>query len=197
MIAHLCRMAWNRRRTNLFLAGELLLSFLVLTPLVAGWVLFAAEELKPLGFEYEGVWYSNLQARDLFGERMGMSREQWKKAGEEHRRNIELVERELRGLDQVEEVALASKRPASVHECVEWNQFRLYLGRGPGGPEAAAAQRALVWSRGRRTRLDPSRHRPGVEPGVVRRCGSGGQNHRGLTGNRCQSEGWVQSPKSH
>ncbi len=119
MIAHLCRMAWNRRRTNLFLAGELLLSFLVLTPLVAGWVLFAAEELKPLGFEYEGLWYSNLQARDLFSERRGMSREKWEKAGEEHRRNIELVEREVRGLDQVEEVALASNAPLRFSN--SWN----------------------------------------------------------------------------
>ena len=33
MIAHLCRLAWNRRRTNLLLVGELLLVFLVLTPL--------------------------------------------------------------------------------------------------------------------------------------------------------------------
>ena len=56
MIPHLCRLAWNRRRTNLLLVAELFLSFLVLTPLVAGWVLFAAEELKPLGFEYEDVW---------------------------------------------------------------------------------------------------------------------------------------------
>ena len=65
MIAHLCRLAWNRRRTNLLLVGELFLAFLVLTPLIAGWVLFAAEELKPLGFEYEDVWSAMFMDRDL------------------------------------------------------------------------------------------------------------------------------------
>ena len=32
MIPHLCRLAWNRRRTNLLLVAEFFLSFLVLTP---------------------------------------------------------------------------------------------------------------------------------------------------------------------
>ena len=116
MIVHLCRLAWNRRRTNLLLVAELFLSFLVLTPLVAGWVLFAAEELKPLGFEYQGVWYSQLMGRDLFGEKRGMSRE---RAWEEHRRSVELVEQELGRLDQVEVVALASNAPLRFSN--SWN----------------------------------------------------------------------------
>ena len=97
MIAHLCRLAWNRRRTNLLLVGELFLSFLVLTPLIAGWVLFAAEELKPLGFEYEDVWHVHL-----------MKSQQSK---EEYQRNVELVWRELQALDEVEALALASAVP--------------------------------------------------------------------------------------
>ena len=107
MIAHLCRLAWNRRRTNLLLVAELFLSFLVLTPLVAGWVLFAAEELKPLGFEYEGVWSAMLMDRDLFSD-IGDNREQ---AAEDYQRNIELVLGELRAFDQVQAVALASEAP--------------------------------------------------------------------------------------
>ena len=106
MIPHLCRLAWNRRRTNLLLVAELFLSFLVLTPLVAGWVLFAAEQSKPLGFEYEDVWSVRLSNRELFGR--NISREQ---AKEEHRRTTGLLERELRALDQVEEVALVSNAP--------------------------------------------------------------------------------------
>ena len=86
MIAHLCRLAWNRRRTNLLLVAELSLSFLVLTPLVAGWVLFAAEELKPLGFEYEGVWSVRFVE--------GLDQEQ-----EDYGRNVELMRREIRELD--------------------------------------------------------------------------------------------------
>ena len=100
MIAHLCRLAWNRRRSNLLLVGELFLSFIVLTPLIAGWVLFAAEELEPLGFEYEDVWSVRLSDRN-YGER----------AQGDHQRNIELVWRELQALDQVEAVALASEAP--------------------------------------------------------------------------------------
>ena len=100
MIAHLCRLAWNRRRTNLLLVGELFLVFLVLTPLIAGWVLFFTEKLRPLGFEYEDVWSVSLSDRD-YGER----------AQGDYQRNIELVWRELQALDQVEAVALASQAP--------------------------------------------------------------------------------------
>ena len=60
--------------TNLLLVGELFLAFLVLTPLIAGWVLFAAEELKPLGFEYEDVWSAMFMDRDLFERERGLAR---------------------------------------------------------------------------------------------------------------------------
>ena len=112
MIAHLCRLAWNRRRSYLLLVAELLVSFLVLTPLTAGWVLFAAERLKPLGFEHENVWSAMVTDRDLFGEGRGES------AGE-YRRNIELVWREIRTLDGVQAVALASDAPLRFSQ--SWN----------------------------------------------------------------------------
>ena len=99
MIAHLFRLAWNRRRTHVLLVAELLLSFLVLTPMIAGWLLFAAEESKPLGFEYEDVWHARLSARD------------GSLAGDGDRRNVELVMQELRALDQVEGVAVVTQAP--------------------------------------------------------------------------------------
>ena len=106
MIAHLCRLAWNRRRTNLFLLAELLLSFLVLTPLVIGLVLFAAEELKPPGFRHDGLWYTMLMDRD------------WD-SPEEFRSDIEHARRELRALEGVASVALASEIPILLW--VSWN----------------------------------------------------------------------------
>ena len=106
MIAHLCRLAWNRRRTNLLLVAELFLSFLVLTPLIAGWVLFAVEQSKPLGFEYEDVWFASVRNRDHDDKEATL-------------RNIELVWRELRALDGVQAVALASKEP--FHFSESWN----------------------------------------------------------------------------
>ncbi len=111
MIAHLCRLAWNRRRTNLLLVAELLLSFLVMTPMIAGWVLFAAKELEPLGFEYENVWSVSLSG-DLFGEGGEQARE-------EYRRNIELLRQELQASDGVEAVALASEAPFRFSQ--SWN----------------------------------------------------------------------------
>ena len=112
MIAHLCRLAWNRRRSHLLLVAELFLSFLVLTPLTAGWVLFAAERLKPLGFEHENVWSARLGKRDLHGDER-------EKAAAAHRRNIDLVRRELRASDGVRAVALASQAPLRFSE--NWN----------------------------------------------------------------------------
>lgn len=98
MIAHLFRLAWNRRRAHVLLVAELLLSFLVLAPMIAGWVLFAVEESKPLGFEHEDVWHAWLsRGRAL--------------AGGEDRQVVELVMQELRALDQVEGVAVASQAP--------------------------------------------------------------------------------------
>ena len=99
MIAHLFRLAWNRRRTHALLVAELLLSFLVLAPMIAGWVLFAVEESKPLGFHYEDVWHARLSARD------------GSLADGENRRNVELVMQELRALDQVMGVAVVSQAP--------------------------------------------------------------------------------------
>ena len=135
MITHLCRLAWNRRRSHLLLLAELFLSFLVLTPLTAGWVLFVAERLKPLGFEHENVWSANLSYGNLFGE------DREKSAGE-YRRNVELARREIRAFDGVQAVALASDAPlrfsrswngiSSVHlsdEGLEALGLRLLAGR--------------------------------------------------------------------
>ena len=110
MIAHLCRLAWNRRRSHLLLVAELLLSFLVLTPLTAGWVLFVSEQLEPLGFEHENVWSAMVMDRDLFRQTR-VSTDERRRSIEDHRRNIELVWHEVRALDGVEAVALASDTP--------------------------------------------------------------------------------------
>ena len=103
MIAHLFRLAWNRRRTHALLVAELLLSFLVLAPMIAGWVLFAVEESKPLGFEYEGVWHARLSERHDGSDGGGQD--------EDYRRSLDLVRQELRALDQVEGVAVTSQAP--------------------------------------------------------------------------------------
>ena len=150
MLAHLCRLAWNRRRTYLLLVGELFLSFLVFTLLVAGWVLFTIENSKPLGFEAEDLWIVSVQDRD-FG------RNQDDNAKAMIRRSIELTGMELRALDEVQGVAQVSSPPFSI-SFGKRDRFRFYFGRGSRGFGAAATQRALVPARRRRLKLVDSRH---------------------------------------
>ncbi len=104
MILHLCRLAWNRRRTNLLLVGELTLVFLIVALMGVGWVLWAVESLERLGFEYEDVWAVNLGRHD------------WKPdPGEEQSsalgHTVKLVWREIEALGPVESVALAEQSP--------------------------------------------------------------------------------------
>ena len=126
MIAHLCRLAWNRRRTHLLLVGELFLSFLVLTPLVVACVLFAAEQLKPLGFQHEGVWSVGLLDQtpppplDRGKDREQAIAEAIAEYVAGYQGSIELVGRELRALDQVQAAALASEAPLFLSPA-SWN----------------------------------------------------------------------------
>ena len=126
MIAHLCRLAWNRRRTHLLLVGELFLSFLVLTPLVVACVLFAAEQLKPLGFQHEGVWSVMLGDQtpppplDRGKDREQAIAEALAEYVAGYQGSIELVGRELRALDQVQAAALASEAPLFLSPA-SWN----------------------------------------------------------------------------
>ncbi len=104
MILHLCRLAWNRRRTNLLLVGELTLVFLIVAFMGVGWVLFAVQNLESLGFEYEDVWTVNLGRHD------------WKAdPGEEQSsawaHTVRLAWREIDALGAVESVALAEQSP--------------------------------------------------------------------------------------
>jgi putative ABC transport system permease protein len=56
MIRHLFRIVWNRRRTNLLIAIEIFLSFLVLAWVATFGVFFLDNYGRPLGFTYDNVW---------------------------------------------------------------------------------------------------------------------------------------------
>jgi putative ABC transport system permease protein len=56
MMRHLLRIVWNRRRTNLLIAIELFLSFLVLAWVATFGVFFLDNYARPLGFTYDNVW---------------------------------------------------------------------------------------------------------------------------------------------
>ncbi len=56
MIAHLLKLVWNRKRTNLLIVAEILLSFVVVFAVAAtGLYLFDCYR-DPLGFDYRDVW---------------------------------------------------------------------------------------------------------------------------------------------
>ena len=56
MTRHLLRIVWNRRRANVLIALELLLSFLVLAAVLTMAVYLLDNYRQPLGFVYDDVW---------------------------------------------------------------------------------------------------------------------------------------------
>ena len=104
MILHLCRLAWNRRRTNLLLVGELTLVFVIVAFMGVGWVLFAVENREPLGFEYEDVWSVNLGKHDWMRDPGG-------EPSSDFGRTVTMVWQEMEALGAVESVALAEQSP--------------------------------------------------------------------------------------
>ncbi len=56
MTLHLLKLIWNRKRTNLLIVTELLLSFIVLAAVSTLAVHYYRNHQRPLGFSYENVW---------------------------------------------------------------------------------------------------------------------------------------------
>jgi putative ABC transport system permease protein len=56
MTAHVLRLIWNRRRQNVLLTLEILLSFLVLFGVIVVAVQYISHWRTPLGFDFERVW---------------------------------------------------------------------------------------------------------------------------------------------
>jgi putative ABC transport system permease protein len=64
VIRHLLRLVWNRKRSNLLVAVEILLSFLVLTGVTTLAVFYADNYRKPLGFDVDNVWTITLEMNE-------------------------------------------------------------------------------------------------------------------------------------
>lgn len=56
MTRHLLRLIWHRKRSNVLLMTEILLSFLVLFGVVTLGIYYTDNYRHPLGFDYEDVW---------------------------------------------------------------------------------------------------------------------------------------------
>lgn len=59
MFSHLFRLIWNKRKQNLILISEMLISFLVIFSVFTLLVYYFQNYRKPLGIDYENVWVAN------------------------------------------------------------------------------------------------------------------------------------------
>lgn len=69
MIRHLLRLVWNRKRANVMIAVEILLSFLVLCAVTTMGLYFLDNYRRPLGFAWQDTWavWADANERDLPG----------------------------------------------------------------------------------------------------------------------------------
>ncbi len=56
MLAHIFKLVWNRRRSNILMQVEILISFLVLAGVVTVFTHHAIQMTRPIGFDYDNVW---------------------------------------------------------------------------------------------------------------------------------------------
>jgi putative ABC transport system permease protein len=68
MIRHYLKLIWNRRRSNLLIMVEILLSFLVVFGVLTIALWYADTYRRPLGFSRQDVWAVNIDMRTLTGE---------------------------------------------------------------------------------------------------------------------------------
>jgi len=64
MTRHLLRLVWNRKRSNLLVAVEILLSFIVLTAVTTLLVFYADNYRRPLGFDVDRLWVISLDMNE-------------------------------------------------------------------------------------------------------------------------------------
>ena len=60
MIAHLCKLIWNRKRANALILTELLAAFLVLSALGTAAAYYVHNVRQPLGFTIDDVWVASV-----------------------------------------------------------------------------------------------------------------------------------------
>ena len=96
MIAHLFRMVWNRKKTNLLLVAEILCAFLVVFALVATALNTYDVYRDPLGFECRDAWHIEV-ARNTSGAYSELSEE-----------DAETFRRLLQTLENMDEVIAAA-----------------------------------------------------------------------------------------
>ena len=60
MLKHLFKLIWNRKRQNLLMLLEIVISFIVMFVVLVTVIFLISNYLKPLGFNYRNVWAVNI-----------------------------------------------------------------------------------------------------------------------------------------
>ncbi|MBL8143860.1 MAG: hypothetical protein JNM38_22285, partial [Acidobacteria bacterium] len=114
MIAHLCRIVWNRRRANLLVGLELVAAFLVLFAVgtLAGFAYTSWRD--PVGIEWQGVW-------DVEVDNKASTDDQWEVQAV---RTSAALEGAVREFAEVEAVALSGLSPFELGSMNSEHDFR-------------------------------------------------------------------------
>jgi putative ABC transport system permease protein len=111
MIRHLLRIVWNRRRANLLIAIEILLSFLVLATVITLGVFLLDNYNQPLGFSYERTWSVRISMNAVDMELTPLDQLPFEQTPAGQRARVATLLRLVRDLPEVESAATAANVP--------------------------------------------------------------------------------------
>lgn len=105
MIRHLCKLLWNRKKNNLWIALEILLSFLTVFFVAVTGFYFLDNFRKPLGFQYKDIWDIQVGIPESL-------RRLWIEAStEEIRQRLWQLVQTVDAFPEVDEIAYANMTP--------------------------------------------------------------------------------------
>ena len=160
MTRHLLRLVWNRKRSNLLVALEILLSFLVLTAVTTLAVFYADNYRKPLGFDVDRIWTVTIEMneegrssviRQSDGTEAPQAPDAKTRARQERLGRIGQLLLAIRDMPEVEAVAGAAITPYSGNS---WNSDievggRRYRYGASAGTDDLATAMGITLTRGR------------------------------------------------
>ena len=114
MIAHLCRIVWNRRRANLLVGLELVAAFLVLFAVSTLAAFAFTSWFEPTGVEWRGVWDVEIDSQTSTDDTWSV----------EAVATSDALGRAAREFSEVEDVALASLAPFELGGMNSQHNFR-------------------------------------------------------------------------
>lgn len=160
MTRHLLRLVWNRKRSNLLVALEILLSFLVLTAVTTLAVFYADNYRRPLGFDVDRIWTVTIEMneagrssviRQSDGTEAPQAPDAKTRARQERLARIGQLLLAIRDMPEVEAVAGAAITPYSGNS---WNSDievggRRYRYGASAGTDDLATAMGIALTRGR------------------------------------------------